>query len=294
MIRNDSRRNFLKQATAGTCAAALAGYHPPASADDPETGRPRLGLVTYNWGQDWDLPTVIRNCAEAGFGGVELRSTHKHGVEIAMGKRARQEVARRFADSPVELAGLGSACEYHSPDETVLKKNVEETKAFITLCHDVGGGGVKVRPNGLPKDVPVEKTLEQIGRALNEVAQYAAGYGVEIRLEVHGRGTAHVPHIKTIMEVADNRNAVVCWNCNPEDLAGKGLEHNFNLVKTRIGTIHIHDLRNDNYPWQQLFALLKQARFTGWTLLEDGRVPPDIVAAMKQNRSIWEKLSGAG
>jgi hypothetical protein len=48
----------------------------------------------------------------------------------------------------------------------VLKKNIEETLAFIRLCHDIGGSGVKVRPNNLPAAVPVEKTLEQIGRRL--------------------------------------------------------------------------------------------------------------------------------
>ena len=175
----------------------------------------------------------------------------------------------------------------------MLKKNIDETKAFITLCHDIGGTGVKVRPNGLPGDIPVEKTLEQIGRSLNELAEFGACYGVQIRLEVHGRGTAHVPHIKTIMDIATNKNTVVCWNCNPQDLEGEGLAHNFNLVKDRIGTIHIHDLRNDNYPWSELFKLLRQAKFTGWTLLEDGRVPADIVGAMKENRKVWDKLAGA-
>jgi sugar phosphate isomerase/epimerase len=250
----------------------------------------RLGLVTYNWGRDWTLPTVIENCEKTGFSGVELRSTHKHGVEISLDKAARKEVAGRFADSKVDLVGLGSACEYHSPDAKVLAKNIEETKAFIVLCHDVGGTGVKVRPNGLPKGVPVEQTLTQIGKALNEVGEFGAKYGVQIRLEVHGRETAHVPHIDTIMDVADNKNVAVCWNCNPQDLEGEGLEHNYNLVKDRMGTIHIHDLRNDAYPWKELFGLLKQTKFTGWTLLEDGKVPDDIVTAMRENRAVWDQL----
>ena len=225
-----------------------------------------------------------------GYEGVELRSTHKHGVEITLNKLQREEVAKRFADTAVVLAGLGSACEYHSADEAVLKRNIDQTKAFIRLCHDVGGGGVKVRPNGVPKGVPVEKTLEQIGRALNDVARFGEQFGVEIRLEVHGRGTNHLPHIKTIMEVADNKNVVVCWNCNQQDSDGEGLEHNFKLVQDRIGIIHIHDLRKSNYPWMTLFGLLKQANFTGWTLLEEGKTPSDLLGAMRENRRLWEKL----
>jgi sugar phosphate isomerase/epimerase len=251
----------------------------------------RLGLVTYNWGKDWDLPTLITNCEESGFAGVELRSTHQHGVEPSLSDSQRREVAARFADSAVELAGLGSACEYHSADPAEVQKNIEETKAFIKLCHDVGGTGVKVRPNGLPTGVPVMKTLEQIGRALNEVAAFGEGYGVAIRLEVHGRGTQELPRIKSIMDVADHPGATVCWNSNATDLTGAGLEQNFNLVKDRLGTIHIHDLVSD-YPWPQLFNLLKAARFEGWTLLEEGRIPQDPVHVMKYYRLLWQYMTG--
>lgn len=251
----------------------------------------QLGLVTYQWGAKWDLPTIIKNCEAAGFRGVELRSTHAHGVEPAINDAKRKEVAGRFADSQVVLVGLGSACEYHSPDKKVLQKNIDETKAFIELCHDLGGTGVKVRPNGLPKDVPVEKTLEQIGKSLNEVGEFGEGFGVEIRLEVHGRGTAELPHIKTIMDHAPCRNVGVCWNCNPGDTAGKGLEYNFNLVKDRLGqTVHIHDL-SSSYPWTEFFKLLHGVKYAGWTLLEEGKVPADPAAAMKAYRPVWEKLA---
>ncbi len=282
------RRQVL-QSLSATAAALLGRIVPAAPSGSKQTMK--LGLVTYNWGKNWDIPTIIRNCAKTGFLGVELRSTHKHGVEITLGKNERQQVRKQFEDSPIELMGLGSACEYHAADPKIVEKNVEQTKAFVKLCHDVGGTGVKVRPNGFPKNVPHEQTLEQIGRALNKVARFGADYGVAIRLEVHGHGTCELPHIAKIMEFADHPNAVVCWNCNPTDLIGDGLESNFRLVEKRIGTVHIHDLRSNAYPWAELFRLLHQARFTGWTLLEEGKVPEHIVDAMHQNKTIWDKLA---
>src|SRR2546425_8845204 len=46
--------------------------------------------------------------------------------------------------------------------------------------------GVKVRPNGIPKDAPLDKTLEQIGKALAECGKIGADSGVEIwRSEEH-------------------------------------------------------------------------------------------------------------
>ncbi|NJN00374.1 MAG: hypothetical protein HC793_01515, partial [Aquincola sp.] len=75
------------------------------------------------------------------------------------------------------------------------------------------------------------KTLEQIGRSLNEVAEYAAGFGIAIRLEVHGPGTSLLPNVKKIMDVADNPGVVVCWNCNPTDMDGDG------FVKRQIDAV---------------------------------------------------------
>ena len=286
-----ARREFLAIAAAAT--GRLGSMN--ALASQKSAKQLKLGLVTYNWGKDWDVPTIIRNCAATGFSGVELRSTHKHGVEIALSPNQRAAVKAQFADTGVELVGLGSACEYHAADQAVVRKNIEETKQFIQLCKDVGGTGVKVRPNGLPKDVPIQKTLEQIGRALNEVGVAGADQGIQIRVEVHGAGTSEIPHMKTIMDVADHPNVVVCWNCNPGDMNGAGLAENYALLKNRMGTIHIHDLTNDKYPWTELFPMLKQTNapgFTGWTLLEDGAVPKDIVDAMHRNFQRWKELVG--
>lgn len=250
----------------------------------------QLGLVTYQWGADWDLPTLIKNCQETGFAGVELRTTHKHGVEPTLDDAQRQDVAKRFGDSGITLVGLGTACEYHSPDPAELKKNIEETKAFIKLCHDCGGSGVKVRPNGLPAGVPQQKTIEQIGRALDEVASYGEGYGVEIRLEIHGRATSEIPVIRKIMDVSQHPGSRLCWNCNAADLAKPGLAPNFKSVQDRISTIHIHELIS-SYPWVELFGLLKGANFDGWTLLEEGEKTSDPIRVMKYYRLLWERMT---
>jgi sugar phosphate isomerase/epimerase len=251
----------------------------------------RFGLVTYQWGKDWDLPTIIANCQKTRTEGVELRTTHKHGVEPSLNANQRREVKARFADCPVTLVGLGSAEDFHSPDPQKLAASIEATKAFIKLGHDVGGSGVKVRPNDLPDGVPHEKTIEQIGRALNTVGAFGADYGQQIRLEVHGKKTSPLPIIAAIMEVADHPNVGVCWNGNPEDLKGDGLAHNFKLVEKRLGaTTHSHDLGGNSYPYAQLFALLKAANYRGWILEEAGSNPPDRVAALAKEREAFDSL----
>jgi sugar phosphate isomerase/epimerase len=291
-----TRRRFLASSAAAAVALPAAAPRGSVAAETAAKQPLKLGLVTYQWGKDMPLADLIAVCGRTGFAGVELRSTHRHGVEPSLSPQQRADARAMFKDSKVTLVGLGSACEYHAADEAVVRKNIDETKAFVDLSAELGGSGVKVRPNGLPKGVPVEKTLEQIGKALTVVGEYAAKAGQQIRVEVHGAGTQEIPHMRKIMEVADHPAVVVCWNCNPTDLKDPGFEANFDALATWMGTVHIHDLRPGkvNYPWEKLFARLKACTapgFTGWCLLEDGVVPADIPSAMEENRRVFDRLA---
>jgi sugar phosphate isomerase/epimerase len=211
-------------------------------------------------------------------------------VEPTLNAAERTEIKKRFADSPVKLVGYGSNCEYHSDKPEEVKKNIELTKKYIQLMHDCGGTGVKVKPNGFSKGLTREQTIEQIGKSLNEVAAFGEGYGQQIRVEVHGKDTSELPVIRDIFKVATHANVAVCWNSNAADLAGAGLEANFNMVKDRFGaTVHVHELDDQSYPYAQLFKLLSKMDYEGWILLEAGTNPVDKAAAMKQQREIFER-----
>lgn len=257
--------------------------------------RMQFGLVTYLWGEHMDLPTVIEACRSSGLKGVELRTEHKHGVEPTLSAEQRLEVKQRFAASGIQLVGYGSNCEFHSNDPTQLKKNIEQTKEYIRLMHDCGGSGVKVKPNSFIKDVPREKTIEQIGLALNEVAEYGYNFGQQIRVEVHGKGTQELPVIRDIFKVATHPNVAVCWNSNPQDLEGDGLEANFNMVKGRFGdTCHVRELDSTDYPYADLMKLFKAINYEGWILLEARTKPEDKVAAMTEQRKLFDKFMAEG
>jgi sugar phosphate isomerase/epimerase len=211
-------------------------------------------------------------------------------VEPNLNEQQRADVQARFADSGVTMVGIGSNERYDSPDPAVLKKAIEDTKEFIRLSHDIGGSGVKVKPDTFHKDVPREKTIEQIGKALNELGEYAAGFGQQVRLEVHGQ-CAELPTIKAIMDVATDENVFVCWNSNPTDLKGDGLVHNFNLVRKRFGsTVHIHELESKDYPHAELIKLLVDSGYVGWLLLEAASKPADRVTALAEQKKMFDAL----
>jgi len=178
---------------------------------------------------------------------------HAHGVDTFLTSAQRAKVKKQFKDSPVTLVGFGSNVQFDSPDSNLLHLNIRRAKALLALDYDIGGSGVKVKPNQFHKGIPKEKTIEQIGKSLNEIGKFAGNLGQQVRLEVHGPETQEPSNIKAIMDVADNPNVVVCWNCNPTDL-NPDFQTNFDLVKGRLGsTIHIHELDLNNYPYDLLF-----------------------------------------
>lgn len=246
----------------------------------------QLGTVTYNIAKDWDLPTILKTLEKLGYEGVELRTTHAHGVEVGLNADQRAEVRRRFEDSPVQLAGLGSAFEYQAADPAEVRKNVEGTKEYVRLAHDVGAPGVKVRPNGIPAGANLDQTLRQIGRALHEVGEDAAGFGVEIRVEVHGAVTSELPNLAKIIGYADHPNVFVCWNSNPSDVVDGTIKETFALVAPKIREVHLRDLYDAQYPWRELFALLGAQDYQGFTLAEIG-ASPDPERVLRYFRALW-------
>jgi sugar phosphate isomerase/epimerase len=247
----------------------------------------KFGLVTYLWGQDWDLPTLIANCEKTEVLGVELRTQHAHGVESSLSAGQRRDVKKRFADSPVTLLGPGTNFAFHHTDPAKLRRDIDGAKEYIKLSYDCGGSGIKVKPNDLPKGVPLEKTTEQIGKSLNELGRFAAEYDQMIRLEVHG-SCSKLPTMKAIMDVAEHPNVGVCWNCNSQDLEGEGLEYNFNLVKDRFGdTVHVRELNIGSYPYQELMNLFVKMDYKGWILLEARTKPKDRVKALAEQRHVF-------
>ena len=283
-----SRRSVLKTTALTASAAALTGS--PTLQAQPAAVRKneqplRLGLMTYTLAKDWDIPTIIKNCTETQFEHVELRTTHAHGVEVTLSKAERKEVRRRFEDAGIKLS-LASGFGYHYPDSKKLRQQIEGTKEYTLLAEDLGAIGIRVFPNALPAEVPEKKTLEQIGKSLAEIGEFAHDHGVDIRVCVHGRGTNIVAKIKEMIDYSLSPHVYVNWNCDHNDTKGPGFDANFHSVKDRIRNIHMHELWDEKYPYRRLFQLLKASGYQGYC---DAEIPASCepIRLMKYYRALF-------
>jgi sugar phosphate isomerase/epimerase len=290
---NWTRRELLMGG--GTMLAAGMVAMPAAEAAPAGPEPPfRLGTVTYNVPKDWDLDTLLKILPQAGIAAVEFRTGHAHGVEPALGAPGRAEVKQRCADAGLVILSLGSVCEFQSPDPAVVRQNVETCRDFVHLARDLGARGVKVRPNGFPKDADHEKTLAQIGRALRECGEIAQAQGVEIWLEVHGSGTQEPANVRRIMDHCGHRSVGVNWNSNATDVKDGSVRASFELLRPQLMSCHINDLWG-SYPYRELFTLMRQTGYDRYTMCEVGTPvkAEDGLLFFRCYKGLWRELARA-
>jgi hypothetical protein len=287
-VHTFSRRHLFSRGM--QAASGLISLGAAASAAQ-RVSKMRFGFTTYQWGREWDLPTLIANCAKAKAFGVELRTeeNYAHGVEVSLPAAQRGEVRQRFQDSPVALVGIASGARFDWPDPAKLNEAIENTKAHVKLSHDVGSRGVRVFPNDFHKEVPPEKTIEQISRALNVVGRCAADYGQMIRLENHGSLGTSLVALRKVMDGVDQPNVRIKLNGSLSK--GEDFAQGFQLVKRFLGdTLHFHELDRGDFPYQLQSDLLIDAGWEGWWLLETSTKVPDRLQALIEQRGMWEGL----
>ena len=129
-----------------------------------------------------------------------------------------------------------------------------------------------MRPNDLPQGVPVDRTLEQIGRSLAECG--------------------HPPHCATIMRHANHPRVGVTWNSNPQDVVRGSVSEYFKLLRPWIKSCHINELHS-GYPYRELFRLLRETGYDRVTLAEIPGMPDAATGErlMRYYKALWTELN---
>jgi sugar phosphate isomerase/epimerase len=282
-----NRRTFLESSAAAVALNALAEPSPVQAAAAER--KFHLGSVTYNLLMNMDLETCIKTLEKAGFAAIELRTGHKHGVEPTIDAAARAQVRERFTKTPVKLLSYGSTCEFESPDEGVRRQNIEMAKQFVDLAKDTGAIAVKVRPNGLPANVPLDTTVKNIATSLHEIGGYGESKGIEIWMEVHGSKTQEFPLASRILHEANHKNVGACWNSNPTDVVDGSVKQAYAALGQFIRNCHITELTS-GYPYKEFFGLLRESGYSRYTLAEVAE-SKETDRFMPYYKALWEQLS---
>ena len=93
------------------------------------------------------------------------------------------------------------------------------------------------------------------------------------------------------MEQVEQPSVRVKLNSTARDAGGEGFEHNFNLVRKYLGTtLHLHDQREQDFPYLRQLQLLAQTNWKGWALLEVSHAVPDRLQALIEQRELFDNM----
>ncbi len=235
----------------------------------------RVGYAAITWGGDDER--AIREIAEAGFPGIQLRNS-------AVGRwgRAPSELRELLARHRLTLAALSSG-------NLRIDPAVEQTELATHLAHaafvrDVGGGGclqvIDERPKGR---AIVEADYARLGRLLTELGRRTADAGVPLVYHHHMNSLGEKPReIDAVLDATDPRHVSVLFDIAHYQQGGGDPVAAIRRYRDRIRVVHLKDVhaidRAPGYQWVELgrgrvdvkgaVAALKEVGFRGWAIVE--------------------------
>jgi sugar phosphate isomerase/epimerase len=142
---------------------------------------------------------------------------------------------------------------------------------------------------GFARGVSPEATVQYYGESLGHLGEYGQTKRIEIWVEVHGKGTSEPAIAAAMMNAAAHKNVGLCWNSNATDIRNSSIRESFELLQPWIRNVHIHELAGDDYPYRDLFRLLRGAGYNRFTLAEipESKEPSRF---MKYYKALWTEL----
>ena len=114
--------------------------------------------------------------------------------------------------------------------------------------------------------------------------------GQRVRIENHGRA-GRLVDLRKVMAQVDQKNVGIKLNGDARDNEGGRFAENFAAIKDRLGdTLHMRMYKDTQFPYQLQWNLLVDAGWDGWCFVEESVKVPDRVAALIEEREMWEKM----
>jgi len=249
----------------------------------------KLSLLTYLLGKDMNLCELLDIVRKTGIEGLELRAEagHKHGVELELSAAEREDIKKSFEDAYVPFACLATGCRFEALDDAERQEQTDRAKAYCDLAADCGAPRIRVFGNAFPAGSDKAQVVHNVGMCLREIADHAAGRGVDVCLEMHG-DFYWWEHTLKAVEIADHPRVGIVHNCDERELNFGPISSFYEPVKHHIRHIHMHNLES-GYPYKSLFRALKRDGYGGFMSLEcSGSEDPARVIGLYA--ALWREM----
>jgi len=300
-----SRRALFGGAGATLAAGALLPALPsPASAaaeGDRASGengaKPpcqfRLGLVTEGVAGEWTLEEMLLQFERFGFHAAGIVPGRRHGISLALDPDARRQVYERTTNKTnVALFSVETPCTLDPADAGTQRATLDLAAEYARLAFEINAAGILIRPGA---GISVGETaspedLDQAAALLKAMAETAAGYSLEVWVEMSGDAPGLPADLRGILDRCGHPSAGIAWSCRIADGSGGTLAAAFGEVREHLRCVHLGELWT-LYPYADLFRLLRESGYDRYTL---ARLRPtsDPEGVLRYYRRLWEVLAG--
>jgi sugar phosphate isomerase/epimerase len=237
-----SRREFLK--TSSMASLALLVSRPGFTKNYV----PKLSFSTLGC-PDWNLDQIIYFAKENKYQGVEIRGIQRQ-LDLLKTNDFKDDTnikasLQKFSKNSLKVVDLGSSANMHFKDPEQKQKNLDETKNFIRLAHQLECPYLRVFPEKFPAELSKQQAIEVISGNLHDAAVYAQNYGVTVLMETHG-DVVHSDDILNIMQQTNHPNAGLVWDViNMWRLVKEPVADVYLKIKKYIRHVHVKDAGSD-------------------------------------------------
>ncbi|MDQ3693455.1 MAG: sugar phosphate isomerase/epimerase [Chloroflexota bacterium] len=232
---------------------------------EPKYWRPRFAYSTINWGETPDLPRMLAEIRQAGWGAVEL---FWHSLDW-LGPPAT--LARDMGD--LQTASLFGAVALPTDDKqlTKLMRHIDYAAAMgAGLFGLVGGHRLRWRP-------PADDEYTDLANFCEALARYGAERGVVVAYHPHVACTIETEaEIDILLDRTETMT--LCLDASHIALVGEDPLVHLRKYRARTGYLHLKDWARGKFvemgrgtigiDFAAIFRELEAQRYAGWVVIE--------------------------
>lgn len=163
---------------------------------------------------NWDLDTILKNAAEIGFDGIEMRGLGEPLDITTLPEFTSQmnDTKQKFADAGLEVACFSSSVRMSEPDESKRVEFMDELKRYAALCEAFGSPNIRVFGGELGEqtwDQAIDEAAETLGKMIDAIQDFKA----RIVIETHDDWQKG-EHFKKLMTMVNSDKVGILWDVN--------------------------------------------------------------------------------
>ncbi|MCY3652066.1 MAG: sugar phosphate isomerase/epimerase [bacterium] len=237
-----------------------------------------VGIEIFYWLDNWsdDQSSVFHKAAQVGYDGVEISLVAGQDVGVERMARTAESLGLKVLCS----TGLSPTKDISSPDPTIRRAGIDMLKRCLDSSARLGSpilGGVTYAPWMGFFEGDLDGYRNRSAEAMHEVADYAAGLGIDICLEVLNRFETFM--FNTVAGCLDYMNQVGHPSLKVEldtfhmNMEEDNLADAVRLAGHRIGHVQVaaNNRRAPQYghiDWASFGQALDEVGYQGWVVFE--------------------------